>query len=361
MIENDNNQLESQETTPMGNANDRQEGRLKSTFDKGKVHAAKGARLTLTAVILGAVIVLTATLLERPDQNAHSGIVTQTEATANPEIIKSEWLRNVTHIDAPAEMTIFGERIPMENWDIRERFEREFYYNYQNADQLVIWWKRGHRYFDQIDKMLEEAGLPRDLKYLMVAESGVRNVSSPANANGFWQFIPGTGTRYGLRVNANIDERLDPEKATRAAIAYFKDMKAKIPTWTLVAAGYNMGEGNVFQVLDYQKQNSYWNIYMNEETMRYVYRIAAIKELMEHGEKYGLNFARMKPFELPETRTVTVQGPINAVADWAVNQGSSYKDVKVLNPWILGRSLPAGSWQIDLPKDDDDKTTVRIN
>jgi membrane-bound lytic murein transglycosylase D len=134
-----------------------------------------------------------------------------------------------------------------------------------------------------------------------------------------------------------------------------------VPQWTMVAAGYNMGEGNVASVRQQQRQESYWNWYINEETMRYVYRIAAIKELMEHGEKYGLEFNRVKPFTLPETKTVSVNGPIASIADWALAQGYSYKDVKILNPWIVGRTLPSGNWQIDLPKDDDDRTTVSLN
>jgi membrane-bound lytic murein transglycosylase D len=158
-------------------------GPFRSTYEKSKTHARKGAKLGLTAVAMSLLIVLAATFLERPEDR--SPLVSQTVATGNTENVKSMWLKNVTQIDAPENITIFGERIPIENWDIRERFEREFYYNYQNADQLVIWYKRGHRYFDMIDRMLEDAGVPRDLKYLMVAESGVRNVQSPANANGF--------------------------------------------------------------------------------------------------------------------------------------------------------------------------------
>ena len=142
--------------------------------------------------------------------------------------------------------------------------------------------------------MLKEADLPDDLKWLAVAESGLTNVKSPANANGMWQFIPGTAQRFGLRVDDAIDERLDPEKATKAAIAYFKFIKSSLPSWTLVAAGYNMGEDNVATAMQWQHATNYWNLYINEETMRYVFRIAAIKELMSHGEKYGLDFDHLK-------------------------------------------------------------------
>lgn len=335
------------------------EQRVKEALLRSGVHAKKGVRMTVLAAIVGLVLVFAATLLERPENQ--QSLVTETTASGNAENVRSMWHKNVTQIDAPTDITIFGERIPMQNWDIRERFEREFYYNYQNADQLVLWYKRGHRYFEMIDRMLEDAGVPRDLKYLMVAESGVRNVESSADAHGFWQFIPGTAKRYGLRVDQYVDERLDPRKATRAAISYLKDMKGKVPQWTMVAAGYNMGEGNVQSVRQQQKQESYWNWFINEETMRYVYRIAAIKELMEHGDKYGLDFASVKPFQLPDTRTVNVNGPIGSIADWALAQGYTYKDVKVLNPWIIGRTLPAGNWEIELPKDDDDRATVSLN
>ena len=178
------------DTRPADTTQPEQQGKLRMGYEKGKSHARKGAKMTVLAVIMGLVLVLAATLLERPD--TESKLVSSTTATANTENVKSMWLKNVTQIDAPENITIFGERIPIENWDIRERFEREFYYNYQNADQLVLWYKRGHRYFNMIDRMLEDAGMPRDLKYLMVAESGVRNVESPADAHGFWQFIPST-------------------------------------------------------------------------------------------------------------------------------------------------------------------------
>src|SRR5205085_7999777 len=119
-----------------------------------------------------------------------------------------------------------------------------------------------------------------------------------------------------------------------AAVKYFQKMRSEFPAWTLVAAGYNMGEDNVRQVMDWQHTASYWNMFINEETMRYVLRIAAIKELMEHGEKYGLDFNHLRVFYTPRSKTVTVNGPIQSLADWAQQQGVAYKDVKVFNPWI---------------------------
>ncbi len=267
--------------------------------------------------------------------------------------------KSITELDLPKEINIFGERVPLEKWEIRERFEREFYSNYSNAHNLVLWWERSGRYFPMIHKMLVDAGLPEDLEYLAVAESGLANIKSPANANGFWQFIPGTAARFYLRVDDLVDERLDPEKSTRAAIAYFQYMKSRLATWTLVAAGYNMGEDNVLTAMQWQHASSYWNLFLNDETMRYVLRIAVLKELMTHGDRYGLDFEHLRPFRTPALRYVTVNGPIASISDWAFEQGYQYKDVKVLNPWLIGRSIPDGTWQIALPLTDEDRTTVK--
>ncbi len=271
----------------------------------------------------------------------------------------SSGAESIVDLKVPQRVTLFGEEIPLNNWFIRRQFERDFYYNWNQAYALLIWWQRSGEYFPMIEEMLHKAGLPDDLKYLAVAESGLANVQSPANANGFWQFIPQTAKRFGLRVDDLIDERLDPVKATQAAISYFKYMKSLLPTWTLVAAGYNMGEDNVLEAMQWQHARSYWNLYLNPETMRYIFRIAAIKELMSHGEKYGLDFSRLTPYRVPEVKHVTVHGPIASIADWAFSQGYLYKDVKVLNPWLIGRSIPKGTFQIALPSTDEDRASVK--
>lgn len=350
MAQNENPELDPQQ---------QQRGQqLLKEFSKHRKKLSRGAKIGALAVVLGLGILFCATLLDSWFDHPQSNQVAPSTATAANTFAGPEFFKNITQIDPPAQASVFGERIPLDNWEIRERFEREFYYNFVNADQLVLWYKRSKRWFPYIDQALRDANMPADLKYLAVAESGLRNVKSPAGANGFWQFIAPTAQRYGLRIDDAIDERLDPRKETQAAVKYLQKMKAEFPKWTLVAAAYNMGEDGLHQVLDYQHQTSYWNIYLNEETMRYVLRIAAIKELLEHGDHYGLDLGRLHTFHIPQVRTVTVQGPVAAIADWAVSQNSSYKDVKTLNPWIIGRSLPAGTYQIDLPATNEDKTTV---
>jgi hypothetical protein len=161
-----------------------------------------------------------------------------------------------------------------------------------------------------------------------------------------------------MRVDNVIDERLDPERETQAAVEYFKVMRSRLPSWTLVAAGYNMGEDNVQQAMSWQHAQNYWDLYINEETMRYVLRIAAIKELMEHADQYGLDLTHLKTFKTPAVKYETVTGPIASIADWAYGKGYLYKDVKVLNPWLIGRSIPAGTYKIALPLGDEDRAST---
>jgi len=276
-----------------------------------------------------------------------------------PRAPASGSIATIADLPLPTEETLFGEQIPLGNWFIGQQYDREFYYNWNIASALLLWWQRSGIYFPMIEAELHKAGLPDDLKYLAVAESGLTNVKSSANANGFWQFIPQTAQRFGLRVDDLIDERLDPEKSTHAAIAYFQYMRTRLPSWPLVAAGYNMGEDNVATSMQWQHAESYWDLFVNDETMRYVFRIAAIKELMSHADRYGLYFDRLAPWRAPQVRHVTVHGPIASIADWAVEHGCLYKDIKVLNPWLVGRSIPNGTFEIALPATDNDRASIK--
>lgn len=279
---------------------------------------------------------------------------------ASPNDSVVDWHRNITALAVPSEAYLFNKKIPLENWEVHERFEREFYYNYTNADQILLWYKRLKRWEPMIDSMIDAAGLSRDFKYLMIAESGIRNVLSPARANGYWQFIAPTGQQWGLRVDQYIDDRLDPILSTQAAIRYLSKLKAQFNgDYFLVAAAYNMGESGLQEALDFQKQSGYWNLYVNEETMRYPLRIAVIKEFLEHGQKYGFHFEKDQPYKMHTLKEVTLQGPISSIADWAIKEGYTYKDFKIFNPRFISRNIPAGSYEIRLPASDDERTTVR--
>jgi hypothetical protein len=288
-----------------------------------------------------------------------SGWCGSTIRANDKDTVLPDWHRNITKVVLPQSVELFGKKVPLENWEVRERFEREFYYNYTNPDQIVLGWKRLKRWEPYVDSSLKANGLHPDFKYLMVAESGVRNVLSPGKANGFWQFIAPTAQKYGLRVDEYIDERLNPYRATPVAIGYLKLLKAQFSDDLLVAAAYNMGEFGLADAIANQQEHNYWNLYLFEETMRYPLRIAVIKELMTHGASYGFAFEKLEPYYPLVVRHFQAQGPIPSVAEWARGEGYTYKDVKIFNPWIVNKSLPAGNYDILLPATDKERTTVK--
>ncbi len=246
---------------------------------------------------------------------------------------------------------IFGERVPLEDAEVFERFERDFLINVNDRVQIMLYLKRAGRFFPYIEKKLAEAGLPDDFKYLAVAESKLMDLRSPAGAAGIWQIMPATGREYGLIVNDLVDERYNFELATDVAIKYLLQAYKRFKNWSVVAASYNMGMGGVSGEISFQQTNNYYNLWLNRETARYVFRIAAIKECMHNPEKYGYeSTALYRPIE---TKSVLVKTPISDLAQWAIEQGTTFKTVKFLNPWIRGKSLPpppARGFTVLLPK-----------
>lgn len=253
----------------------------------------------------------------------------------------------------PATLTFCGEAVPLDIPEVRERAEREFYLNLQSPGQLILYIKRSARYFPLYERELKAAGAPDDLKYLSVAESALFMARSAKDAVGLWQFIPATGRAYGLVINEFVDERRNPIKSTRSAISYLKEGRAANGSWANAAAGYNMGHENFRGSKDYQKAKEFYELYLNEETSRYLLRIAVIKHIMEHATEYGIVIPERDRYHPSTTRSVVVRDGVADIATWARTQNRTYKDVKILNPWILGRSLPAppagSSWTIELP------------
>lgn len=248
---------------------------------------------------------------------------------------------------------LFGERLPFEDDEVFERFEREYIYNINDRAQMIMYIKRAGRFFPYIEARLRADSLPDDFKYLAVAESRLMDLRSPAGAAGIWQLMPSVAREYGLIVNSQVDERYNLEKATTAAIRYLKEAYKKFGNWIMVAAAYNMGMHGAKDEQDYQAEKNYFNLHLNRETARYIFRIAAIKEIMEHPERYG--FADVEPYKPLETKAVEVRKDIANLALWARQQGTTLKMVKYLNPWIRNRSVPAPPpnrpFVILLPKD----------
>lgn len=232
-----------------------------------------------------------------------------------------------------------GERVPVEIIDVKERLDREMVVNINlhSATTLII--KRANRYFSDIEPILKKNGIPDDFKYLCVIESSLTNATSAAGAKGFWQFMPETAKEYNLEVSSTVDERYDVIKATEAACSYLKKAYTKFGNWTLVAAAYNRGMAGIERQQTAQGVTDYYDLYLNEETSRYVFRILALKEIMKNSDKYGFVFSKDELYKPVKTKTVPVSANIDDLQKWALDQGINYKLLKLFNPWLIDTSL----------------------
>lgn len=234
-----------------------------------------------------------------------------------------------------------GEALPMDIQDVRERLERELTVNtYWHSNTLLLL-KNSTRYFPIIEQILEKNGLPEDFKYLAMAESSFRLDVSPAGATGVWQFMKGTAEQYGLEVSEEVDERHHLIKATEAACTYLKKQKEKFGSWTLAAASYNMGSAGLASALEDQRTTDYYALNINEETLRYIFRIVALKEIIGNPEDYGYFLEKgdyYKPYRV--SKTVKVKGAVENWGDFAKEHGMTYRELKLLNPWLRSAALP---------------------
>ncbi len=234
----------------------------------------------------------------------------------------------------PEKLSFGGEEVPLDKFDVHERFDRELMINTFWHSQTMFTLKKTRRFFPTIEKILKENNVPTDYKYLAVAESGLANVVSPAGASGFWQFMESTGKRYGLEINREVDERYHLEKATKAAAQYLKDSKKKLGSWTLAAAAYNMGENGVEKALEKQKVENYYDLLLNTETARYMFRILAIKEIYSQPAEFGFALDSSDYYPVISTKTIKVDYAITDLAQFAKDNGTTYKELKLLNPWL---------------------------
>ena len=236
----------------------------------------------------------------------------------------------------PQSISFADETVPLDKHYVLERLDRELLVNNFWHSNSILVLKRAAKYFPIIEPILQENGIPDDFKYLAVIESGLTHVVSPAGAEGFWQFMPQTARDYGLEVNGDIDERLHLIKATESAAAYLIDAYAEFGNWTLAAAAYNAGVQRIKSSLEKQQTKSYYDLHLNEETSRYMYRILATKLIFESPERYGFVIPKAQTYLFPNTKLVKVStSPIDWVA-FSQSQNMSYADFRELNPWIKG-------------------------
>jgi hypothetical protein len=260
---------------------------------------------------------------------------------------------NVYALPIPESMDFAGEAVPLHNPDIRERLDRELLVNTYWQSNMFLILKRAHKFFPMIEPLLAKYGLPDDFKYLAVAESGLDNVKSYAGAAGFWQFMNGTGKEYGLEINSYVDERYNLELATEKAAAYLKDSKEQFGSWTAAAAAYNAGNGGVKKEMVRQDVSDYYDLLLNSETSRYVFRILAFKEIMSNPEKYGFNFREKDLYSVVPTNKVMINEPVEDLVKFAKENGINYKILKLHNPWLRDNYIKNASkkeYIIEIPK-----------
>ena len=242
-------------------------------------------------------------------------------------------------IEFTEDITFAGERVPLEMFNIRERYERELLstcYFHSNTMLLV---KRSSRWFPVIEPILAKYGIPDDFKYLCVAESTLTNAVSPAGAVGFWQFMEATGKEYGLEINKEVDMRYNVELETEAACRYFLKSYEIYHNWTLVAASFNAGTRRLSKFLKEQKVHSYYDLLLADETERYIFRILAFKTILSDPEKYGIYVSKSLEYQPFKYKTVVVTESVDSWADFALEHGINYKLLKIFNPWLRSKSL----------------------
>ncbi len=257
------------------------------------------------------------------------------------EAVRTGFLNHykVYALPIPDSLSLVDEPVPVWQKDVKERIDRELLVNTYWQSNALLLLKRQNKYFPEIEKILKQEGVPDDFKFLAVAESGLQNVTSPSGAKGFWQIMKKTAIELGLEVNDEVDERYNLEKATVAACRYLKKAKIKYGSWTLAAASYNAGMRKISEELNRQKTNNYYDLLLNEETARYVPRIIALKHILSHPKDFGFVYSQDDLYTPYQYTEVKIDSSITDLAAFAQYMKISYKELKLLNPWLRARQL----------------------
>lgn len=242
-------------------------------------------------------------------------------------------------LQLPENLNLAGERVPLEIFDVRERMERELLVNtYWQSNGLLLL-KRANKYFPILEPLLKKYGLPDDFKFLALAESGFTDETSTVGAAGIWHFMKKTGKEYGLEINNNVDERYNIEKSTKVASEYLINSKNRFNSWTLAAAAYNAGNYGISRRIEAQNVINYYDALLPDETERYVFRILALKEIINNPKKYGFVFEKEDLYTLQKTKTIKIDSAITNITSFANKFGMNYKEFKIHNPWLRENKL----------------------
>lgn len=308
------------------------------------MHFLSKIGLTATAVLISGLFIGAIQSPTVADQTIQTPV---SEQQQTPQILRVEAL------DIPRVMTFAGESVPLQDTDVRERLDREIHVNTYWHSNMLLMIKKANRFFSEIEPLLKKYNLPDDFKYLAVAESGLDNVTSAAGASGFWQFMKATGKQYGLEINSYVDERYNLELATKVASEYLRNSKELFGSWTNAAAAYNAGNAGISKQMKRQDATDYYNLLLNPETGRYVFRILAFKEILSNPEKYGFFVDQDDLYQAIPTNTIVVDTPIEDFAKFAKQQGINYKILKIHNPWLRDTFLKNASgkkYHVKIPK-----------
>lgn len=260
---------------------------------------------------------------------------------------------NPLYEEVPLPTTLFlcGEPVPLEQRHVREMLDRELTIAAWDQAQVFMWLKRVGRFFPHIERRLAEEGLPDDLKYLAVAESAlIPHIRSPRGAMGHWQFMPGTATQVGLRKDRRIDERRDFESATDAALRYLKRLHGIFQRWDLAMAAYNCGDSRLKKRMKTQRVTTYYQLSLPRETERYIFRIAAIKLILENPARYGYRIPPDRVYQPVPCDRVEIQVPAMVpIAEVAEALDTDFKTIKELNPHIVGDYMASGRYAVRVP------------
>jgi hypothetical protein len=262
--------------------------------------------------------------------------------------------QKVYALHLPDTLRFAGESFDITSPDLRERLDRELLVNTYWQSNMMLLLKRSNKFFPIIERVLKEEGIPIDFKYLAVIESGLENVRSPAGAKGFWQIMSTTGRDFGMEINSNVDERYHLEFSTKVAAKYLKRAKEKFGSWALAAAAYNRGINGIQRNLTTQKASNYFDLFLGQETSRYLFRIFAVKEIIENPIKYGYVFEQKDLYQHIPVRLHGIDTPINNLASFAKKMGVNYKLLKIHNPWLIQNHLNNKSrkyYEIAIPEE----------
>lgn len=280
-------------------------------------------------------------------------------------LINNEDLVNIVLYPLPEHLEFAGEKVNLNDPDLRERLDKEIIVNTHFHSSTIFLIKKSNRWLPQMEPILDRYEIPQDFLYLSLIESGLENAKSPSGAVGYWQLLPETARELGLEVNKEVDERYNPIKSTEAACKYLLKARQKFGNWTNAAASYNIGMRGLARRMERQQVDSYYDLLLNDETSRYVFRVLAIKMIFENPEKYGFEIPKEELYPIEKVKDVKVTESIKDLTTFAFSKGINYKILKRHNPWLRKNSLTirkkGKEYLIQIPENHDAIAQTKIH